>query len=102
MVTLFSSKSNAASSTCGYVVAFTLRRVSKRELKSYSKPWLTTEIKTSIRVKNALYRKYFKNKSEYVHCKFNFYRNKLNLLKCSMRLYYNNYFLVNINNSNKV
>ena len=30
-------------STFGYVVAFTLRRVSKRELKSYSKPWLTTE-----------------------------------------------------------
>ena len=84
------------------MVAFTLRRVSKRELKSYSKPWLTTEIKTSIRVKNALYRKYLKNKSEYAHCKFNFYRNKLNhLLKSSTRLYYNN-FLVNINSSNKV
>ena len=30
-------------STCGYVMAFSLRRVSKTELKSYSKPWLTTE-----------------------------------------------------------
>ena len=38
----------------------------------------------------------------YLHCKFK-YRNKLNhLLKASKRLYYNNYFLVNINNSKKV
>jgi len=56
----------------------------------------------SIRVKKALYRKYLKTKSVYVHCKFKFDRNKLNhLLKVSKRLYYHNYLLVNINSSKK-
>ena len=40
--------------------------LSKSEQKFYSKPAL----KTSIREKNALYRKYLKTKSVYVHCKF--------------------------------
>ena len=57
-----------------------VRRVSKRELKSYSKPWITTVVKTSVQMKNALYRKYLETKS--VYC--------------------NNYFLVNINDSKKV
>ena len=37
--------------------------LSKSEQKFYSKPWITPALKTSIRVKNALYRKYLKTKS---------------------------------------
>ena len=73
-------------------------------MKSYSMPWITNVIK-STRVKNALYRKYLKAKSTYYHYKFNYkyYRNKLNhLMKVSKRLYYSNYFLVNIYSSKKI
>ena len=80
-----------------------IKQLSRRELKSYSKPWITSAIKTSVRVKNALYKKFLKTKSTYYHCKFKYYRNKLNhLMKASRRLYYNNYFLENINNSRKL
>ena len=80
-----------------------IKQLSRRELKSYSKPWITCAIKTSIRRKNALYRKYLKTKSAYYHCKFKCYRNMLNhLLKDSKRLYYNNNFLENINNSKNI
>ena len=80
-----------------------IKQLSRRELKSYSKPWITSAIKTSIRVTNALYKKFLKTKSTYYHCKFKYYRNKLNhLMKASRRLYYKNYFLENINNSKKL
>ena len=54
-----------------------------------------------LRRKNELYRKYLKTKSTYYHCKFK-YRNIYHLLKDSKRLYYNNYFLQNINNRKKI
>ena len=80
-----------------------IKQLSRRELKSYSKPWITSAIKISIRVKNALYKKFLKTKSTHYHCKFKYYRNKLNhLMKASKRLYYNYYFLENINNSKKI
>ena len=34
-----------------------IKQLSRRELKSYCKPWITSASKTSIRVKNALYKK---------------------------------------------
>ena len=37
-----------------------IKQLSRRELKSYSKPWITSAIKTSIRVKNAPYKKLLK------------------------------------------
>ena len=39
------------------------RQLSKSEHKLYSKPWIIPPLKTSIRVKNALHRKYLKTKS---------------------------------------
>ena len=39
------------------------RQLSKSEQKLYCKPWIIPPLKTSIRVKNALYRKYLKTKS---------------------------------------
>ena len=81
-----------------------MKQLSRRELKSYSKLWITSAVKTSIRVKNALYKKFLKTKSTYYHCKFKYYRNKLNhLMKASRRLlYYNHYFLENINDCKKL
>ena len=67
------------------------RQLSKSEQTFYSKPWTTPALKTSIRVKNALYRKYLKTKSVYVHCKLKYYRNRLSqLFRASKRLYYKN------------
>lgn len=80
-----------------------MKKISKRELKIKSKPWITPAIKKSISIKNNLYKKYLNTKSEYYHCKFKTYRNKINhLLKLSKRSYYNNYFLVNTNNPKKI
>ena len=57
----------------------------------------------SIRIKNKLHNKYLKTKSTYYHSKFKYYRNKLNhLLKVSKRRYYNEYFLVNVNDSKRI
>lgn len=56
------------------------RRLSKSEQTLYSKPWITPALKTSVRVKNALYRKYLKTKSVYVHCKLKYCRNRLSHL----------------------
>ena len=57
----------------------------------------------SIRIKNKLHNKYLKAKSTYYHSKFKYYRNKLNhLLKVSKRKYYNEYFLVNVNDSKRI
>ena len=80
-----------------------IKQLSRRELKSYSKPWITSAIKTSIGVKNAVHEKFLKTKSTYHDCQFKYHRNKLNhLLKASRRLSYNTYFLENIDNSKKL
>ena len=80
-----------------------IKQVSRRELLFLSKPWITPAIKVSIRIKNKLHNKYLKTKSTYYHSKFKYYRNKLNhLLKVSKRKYYNEYFLVNVNDSKRI
>ena len=80
-----------------------VRQITKKELKFHSKPWITTGLKNSIKVKNKLYRKYLITKSTYYHCKFKNYRNRLNhLLKISKRSYYNNYFLQNTKDSKRI
>lgn len=38
-----------------------IKQLSKRELNFQSKPWVTSEISQSIRVKNKLYKKIYKN-----------------------------------------
>ena len=64
-----------------------------------TKPWVITAIKASIHVKNILFRKYLKSKSEYYHSKYKIYRNKLNhLINISKRQYYGNYFTENLGN----
>ena len=80
-----------------------IRKISKRQLKFNSKPWITSAIKKSIQVKNKLYRIYLKTKSSYCHSKFKYYRNKLNhLLKIAKRQCYDNYFIQNVNDSKQL
>ena len=80
-----------------------IKQLSRRELKFKSKPWITSAIKRSIKVKNNFCKKFLKTKSSYYHSKFKYYRNKINhLLKLSKRKYYNQYFLENSNDIKRV
>ena len=80
-----------------------IKQSSRHELKSRSKPWITSGIRTSIRIKNALFKKFLKTKSTYYHAKFKLYRNKLNhLIKLSKRNYYNNFFLIHEKNGKRI
>ena len=65
-----------------------IKQLSRKELKVKSKPWVTSAIKTSIQIKNKLYKKFLKTKAPYYQTKFKFYRNKINhLLKVSIKGY---------------
>ena len=74
-----------------------VKKLSKKQIKFYSKPWITPGIKTSIKTKNKLFKKYLNNKSpDYSH-NYKLYRNKLtNLLRVSKEKYFNSYFLKHI------
>ena len=71
-----------------------VKKLSKKQIKFYSKPWITPGIKTSIKTKNKLFKKYLNNKSpDYSH-NYKLYRNKLtNLLRVSKEKYFNSYFI---------
>ena len=76
-----------------------VKQLSKQDLKARSKPWITSGIRTSIRIKNGLFKKFLKTKSIYYHTKFKIYRNKLNhLIKLAKKNYYNKFFTVHEHN----
>ena len=80
-----------------------LKQLSKKESKLKTKPWITSAIRTSIKIKNNLYKKFLKTKSSYYQTKFKVYRNKLNhLIKISKRIYYNDYFSIHLNNGKRI
>ena len=71
-----------------------MKRLSRKEIRLKSKPWITSGLSKSILIKNSVYKKYIKTKSPYYHAKFKMYRNKLShLLKISKKQYYSDYFL---------
>lgn len=55
-----------------------MKKVSKKELRFKSKPWITPGIQKSIKIKNNLYKKYIKSNLMYFFTKFKLYRNKIN------------------------
>ena len=61
-----------------------LEQLTKREIKTKSKPWLTTDILTSINTKNKIYNKFWKAKDkqrkELLYQRFKTYRNLLSNL----------------------
>ncbi len=53
-----------------------LKQLSRRDVKHRSKPWITSGIRMSLKIKNNLYKKYIKFRTVYYHQKFKLYRKK--------------------------
>ena len=88
-------------SRCSEIVNkhFPLKKLSHREVKFNSKPYISEALRKSITYKNILYRQFIRTKSTTSHHKYKIYRNKLTgLLRLSKKLHYRNYFLVNQRN----
>ena len=51
-----------------------LRKLTKKEVKSLSKPWITAGLKKSIKVKHNLYKKFLVSRDPYYHTKYKYYR----------------------------
>ena len=77
-----------------------IKKISRKELKLRSKPWITLAIRKSIFVKNKLYKKFLKSKLPYYYLKFKYYRNRLNHLIKVSKKQYNNYDYFHANRSN--
>ena len=76
-----------------------IKVLSKKDIKSISKPWITSGIKISLAINNKLNKKLISTRSDYCHRKFKCYRNKRNHLICiSKRNYYDKYFSDNKTN----
>ena len=72
-----------------------IQRLSNRKLKNLSKPWITSGIRESIKVKNKLF-------SQGRHNKYIYYRNKITtLIRLSKAQYYANLFEINKSNTRK-
>ena len=80
-----------------------LKKLSRKEVKFNSKPWITRALQKSIKHKDILYRQFLRTKSCHSHFKYKIYRNKLvGLLRLSKKLYYRNYFIANQSNVKNV
>ena len=80
-----------------------LRKLSRREVKFNSKPWITKALRKSINHNNTLYGHFIRTKSTNSHHKYKTYRNKLTgLLRLSKKLYYQSYFKANQTNIKNV
>ena len=76
-----------------------LKKLSKKEAKFQSKPWISQGIRKSIKTKNKLFNCYIRNKSQVNHSRYKIFRNKLkHILNVSKKLYYNDYFSYHVNN----
>ena len=72
-----------------------MKQLSSRKRKVLSKPWITTGLKVSIRMKNKLY-------PSGDEVRYKYYRNKIsNLLRISKKNYYSDYFEANMPNIKK-
>jgi len=65
-----------------------LRFASRKETRSFHKPWLTKGLLTSISKKNALYKKMLSTNNPSISAKYKFYRNKITHLKESLKQNY--------------
>ena len=76
-----------------------VRKLSKTEIKTRRKPWITPGLKKSITTKNKSFHKYINNKSDFNHRQLKLYRNKLkHLIDISKKQHYCKYFAENMNN----
>ena len=92
-------------SKCSEIVNkhLSMRKLSRREVKFNSKPWITKGLRKSINNKNIMYRHFVRTKSSYSHHEYKMYRNKLtSLLRLSKKLYYQSYFKINQHNMKNI
>ena len=76
-----------------------VKKLSKKQIKFKSKPWITKGIKIFISTKNKLFKRDLKTKKYDHQSEYKKYRNKLSkLLKLCKEKYYNNCFTKNSNN----
>ena len=80
------------------------KKLTKKDIKQQSKPWITQGIKTSIKRREQLYAKYLKSKNieikEEYHRQYKDLRNQLvTISRQSKSNYYQNYFSKNANNA---
>ena len=54
-----------------------IRKLSRKEIKSLSKPWVTPGIRTSIRNKEKFYKRFIETRNPYFLTKYKYYRNKI-------------------------
>ena len=79
-----------------------LRKLTRKEIKLLSKPWVTPGIKASIGLKEKFYKRFLETRNIYFLTKYKFYRNKITqLLEVSKQNYYHNYFIANSKNIKK-
>ena len=72
-----------------------IKQISRRQLKRFSKPWITQGIRASIKTKNKLF-------ASGDQTKYKFYRNKINhLIRIIKRGYFHDYFEKNLQNMKK-
>ena len=82
------------------------KKVTKKDLKRQSKPWITNGLLTSIKRKDKLFHLCVKTKNENIrlgiHTEYKKLRNKLNeLIELSKKNYYGKYFTEHSNNIKK-
>ena len=80
-----------------------IRILSNRETKNLLKPWLSSGILKSIKIKNNLYSKFMKCLNPIWYNKYKLYRDKINhLIRTSKDSYYKRYFTCFNRNSKKI
>ena len=76
-----------------------IKMLSRKEVKSKTKPWISLGLRASINIKNKIYRKFIRTRNQFLYLKFKLYRNKLNhLITLSKRKYYEGCFRCNKSN----
>ena len=84
-----------------------IKKLSKRQLKLATKPWITKGILTSMKIRDNLFREYLESSSPnikiFLHSRYKQYRNRIvSLLRTSKKLYYRQYFNNNLNNLSNI
>ena len=82
-------------------------KLTKKQIKSNLKPWITQGIKKSIFIRDKILKQYINCKDvdlkEYLHERYKTYRNSIvNLIRNSKKIYFTNYFQTNSKNSKKI
>ena len=82
------------------------RKLTKKQTKHASKPWITTAIRKSLQVRDKILKKFIrlkdKSSRDLLYSKYKQYRNLIvKLIRMSKNNHFKNYFKNNLNNSKK-